>query len=33
MCKYSACVDSMELQWGKLPLPEEEQRLVMVGYD
>ena len=33
MCKYAACIDSMELQWGKLPLPEEEQRLVMIGYD
>ena len=33
MCKYAACIDSMELQWGKLPLCEEEQRLVMTGYD
>ena len=33
MCKYAACIDGMMLQWGKYPLPEEEQALMLYGYD
>ena len=33
MCKYAACIDGMQLQWGKLPLAEEEWPLMNRGFD
>jgi hypothetical protein len=33
MCKYAACVDGLELQWGKYPMPEHELALMLYGYD
>jgi hypothetical protein len=33
MCKYAASVEGMKLQWGKRPLPEENQALMLYGYD
>ncbi|MGA2032728.1 MAG: polyphosphate polymerase domain-containing protein [Thermoguttaceae bacterium] len=33
MCKYSACIDGMQLQWRKAPLPEEEWPLMLHGFD
>ena len=33
MCKYAACVDGLEMQWGKYHLPENELALQLYGYD
>jgi hypothetical protein len=33
MCKYAACVDGLEMQWGKYNLPENELALQLYGYD
>jgi hypothetical protein len=33
MCKYAACIDGFQLQWGKLPLAEEEWPLMNCGFD